>query len=339
MHVRRTGPRGENLGARGSRDNLDGTAVAAGNRAIFSAHAIWRSTGPSLLSEVTELTGGRAFDVENVNELPDIAAKNWRGVAQPIYFRSHRPAGSWVSKLANALLHGYFDGELSNVRAHEYELHVQHCVDCAVALVEQELLRHRLQLDELYQPAPAALRQKIRGHLRSLSSVSAGSRPLLWEWLAAAAALLLLALAVSRMSSELRSRKYETELGGEIVEMHRHSLPPGQMTGIASDNEQIVRQWFDDRLKFALPVRNFADEGFVLQGGGWMILKAALSPRSCIWAAGISSMFSCGPPRNRIGLRTQDSLEAINGFIGESTRLNSVLSPTQPLVALKVSTG
>ena len=31
--------------------------------------------GPSLLSEVTELTGGRAFSVENINELPDIAAK------------------------------------------------------------------------------------------------------------------------------------------------------------------------------------------------------------------------------------------------------------------------
>jgi anti-sigma factor RsiW len=170
-------------------------------------------------------------------------------------------------KLASALLHGYFDGELSNVRAHEYELHLQHCVDCAVALVEQELLRHKLQLDELYQPAPAALRQKIRGHLRSLSSVSAGSQPLLWQWLAAAAALLLLALAVSRVSPELRSREYQAELAGEIVEMHRHSLVPGQMTGIASDNEQIVRQWFDDRLKFALPVRNFADEGFALQGG------------------------------------------------------------------------
>jgi Ca-activated chloride channel family protein len=32
-------------------------------------------SGPSLLTEVTELTGGRSFDVENVNELPDIAAK------------------------------------------------------------------------------------------------------------------------------------------------------------------------------------------------------------------------------------------------------------------------
>jgi len=31
--------------------------------------------GPSLLTEVTELTGGRAFDVENLKQLPDIAAK------------------------------------------------------------------------------------------------------------------------------------------------------------------------------------------------------------------------------------------------------------------------
>jgi Ca-activated chloride channel family protein len=31
--------------------------------------------GPSLLSEITELTGGRAFSVENLNELPDIAEK------------------------------------------------------------------------------------------------------------------------------------------------------------------------------------------------------------------------------------------------------------------------
>ena len=32
-------------------------------------------SGPSLLSEVTELTGGRSFSVENIRELPDIAAK------------------------------------------------------------------------------------------------------------------------------------------------------------------------------------------------------------------------------------------------------------------------
>jgi Ca-activated chloride channel family protein len=31
--------------------------------------------GPSLLSEITEMTGGRVFAVENLNELPDIASK------------------------------------------------------------------------------------------------------------------------------------------------------------------------------------------------------------------------------------------------------------------------
>jgi len=31
--------------------------------------------GPSLLNEVTQLTGGRAFAVENINDLPDIATK------------------------------------------------------------------------------------------------------------------------------------------------------------------------------------------------------------------------------------------------------------------------
>ena len=31
--------------------------------------------GPSLLSEITEMTGGRVFSVENLNELPDIASK------------------------------------------------------------------------------------------------------------------------------------------------------------------------------------------------------------------------------------------------------------------------
>src|SRR2546425_7914763 len=36
--------------------------------------------GPSLLSELTELTGGRGFPVENPNALPDVAAKIGMGL-------------------------------------------------------------------------------------------------------------------------------------------------------------------------------------------------------------------------------------------------------------------
>jgi Ca-activated chloride channel homolog len=48
-------------------------------------------SGPSLLSEVTELTGGRAFSVENINELPDIAAKKGAELRNQ-YILGYRPS-------------------------------------------------------------------------------------------------------------------------------------------------------------------------------------------------------------------------------------------------------
>jgi len=48
-------------------------------------------SGPSLLSEVTELTGGRAFAVENINELPDIAAKIGEELCNQ-YILGYRPS-------------------------------------------------------------------------------------------------------------------------------------------------------------------------------------------------------------------------------------------------------
>ena len=41
----------------------------------YRSRTLEELNGPTLLSETTELTGGRAFSVENINELPDIAAK------------------------------------------------------------------------------------------------------------------------------------------------------------------------------------------------------------------------------------------------------------------------
>jgi anti-sigma factor RsiW len=167
---------------------------------------------------------------------------------------------------ADPWLQGYFDGELRGRRAAEFRRHLQHCVDCTAELVDLDLLRGRLQLTQLYEPAPASLRRTIDAHLHPIAPTTAASQPLLWHWLAAAAVLLLVPVLVSRVNPELRSREYQAELAGEIVDMHRHSLQPGPTTGIASNNVEVVRQWFDDRLRFSLPVRNFADEGFALQG-------------------------------------------------------------------------
>jgi anti-sigma factor RsiW len=132
--------------------------------------------------------------------------------------------------------------------------------------VDLDLLRGRLQLTQLYEPAPASLRRTINAHLQPIAPTTAASQPLLWHWLAAAAVFLLVPVVVSRVNPDLRSHDYQTELAGEILDMHRHSLQPGHTTGITSNNVEVVRQWLDDRLRISLPVRNFADEGFALQG-------------------------------------------------------------------------
>lgn len=167
----------------------------------------------------------------------------------------------------DSLLQGYFDGELTDRRAAEFERHLQHCVHCAAELVDLDWLRGRLQLTQLYEPAPSSLRRKINAYLRPIVPTPAASRPLLWHWLAAAAALLLIAIVLWKVSPALRSDDYQAELAGEIVNSHLRSLQPGHVTGIASNDERVVKGWFDAKLKFALPVRDFAKAGFALNGG------------------------------------------------------------------------
>jgi anti-sigma factor RsiW len=168
---------------------------------------------------------------------------------------------------ADSLLQGYFDGELSAPSAAEFERHLQHCVHCAIELVDLDLLSGSLQLAQLYEPAPASLRRKINAHLRPIAPTPAASQPLLWHWLSAAAALFFVAIVLWRVSPGLRGDDYQAELAGEIVDAHARSLQPGRLTRIASNDEHLVKGWFDAKLKFAIPVRDFANEGFALKGG------------------------------------------------------------------------
>jgi anti-sigma factor RsiW len=168
---------------------------------------------------------------------------------------------------AGSLLQGYFDSELSAPTAAEFERHLQHCVECAVELVDLDLLSGRLHHAQLYESAPASLRRKIRADLRPVVPTAPVSQPILWHWLGAAAALLLLAIAGWRVSPLLRTDDYQAEVAAEIVDAHLRSLQPGHMTVIASNDEHAVKGWFDGKVKFAFPVRSFTNEGFPLQGG------------------------------------------------------------------------
>lgn len=181
-------------------------------------------------------------------------------------------------ELANSLLNGYFDRELNSVRAAEFERHVSYCNECATELADLDLLSARLQIARLYAPAPTSLRRKVRADLRPVAVNSAGSRPLLWHWLAAAAALLLFAAVGWRVNRDLRSDDYQGEVAEEVVEAHMASLHPGNISGLASNDAQAVKGWFEGKARFAVPVHDFSHEGFVLQGGRMDVVEGRTIP-------------------------------------------------------------
>ena len=168
---------------------------------------------------------------------------------------------------ADSLLQGYFDGELSGRRAAEFERHLRDCVHCATELVDLDLLRDSLQLAELYEPASASLRRKINAPLRATAPTTTASQPRLWHWLAAAAALLFIAILLGIVGPRLNTDDYQAELAGEIVDAHVRSLQPGPVNGITSNDERVVKGFLDRGAGFAVPVRDFANEGFALKGG------------------------------------------------------------------------
>ena len=172
---------------------------------------------------------------------------------------------------AGAILHGYLDGELDAARASEFERHLEVCPECLSALEAQETLRTALQRAQLYEPAPVALRRKIRANLPAARPVGFGLRWTPMRWLALAVAALLLAFVGWRMLPGLnREGEYQA---AELIDAHLRSLQAGHLTDVTSTDQHTVKPWFDGKLDFAPPVRDFANDGFPLQGGRLDVLR------------------------------------------------------------------
>jgi mycothiol system anti-sigma-R factor len=170
---------------------------------------------------------------------------------------------------SGTLLHAYLDGELDAVRAAEFERHLETCRECTATLGAAESMRSTLQRAQLYETAPVDLRRKIRAELRVSSSAAGGASPVAaWRWLAAAAAILLVTgvawFAVPRFRAPSMASAVTST---EVIDAHIRSLQAGHLTDVASTDQHTVKPWFDGRLDFIPPVKDFMDEGFPLIGG------------------------------------------------------------------------
>jgi anti-sigma factor RsiW len=165
-------------------------------------------------------------------------------------------------------VHSYFDGEMSVIRAAEFRHHVARCSDCMDEFAALSSLRGSLKCARLYETAPASLKLKIRWDLQSVAPTPSWSLLVSGRGLAAAVGVFILVLTLWRVIPGVRNEEdYQAEFAAKIVDAHLRSLLPGQITNVNSTDPETVRVWFGSHVKFVLPVRDFASDGFALQGG------------------------------------------------------------------------
>jgi mycothiol system anti-sigma-R factor len=165
------------------------------------------------------------------------------------------------------LVHGYFDGELDAVRAAEFERHLENCRECTANLGAAESLRSTLQRAQLYETAPIELRRKIRAELKAPSTSVSGPSVAPWRWIAIAASLLLVTGVGWYALQNSRAKGPESVTATEVIDAHIRSLQAGHLTDVTSTDQHTVKPWFDGKLDFIPPVKDYMDEGFPLLGG------------------------------------------------------------------------
>jgi mycothiol system anti-sigma-R factor len=180
-------------------------------------------------------------------------------------------------EISQALLHGYLDGELDPLRAEEFERHLESCSPCIAKLEEQESLRASLRAAKLYERAPAALTKKIQREIANTKSESDYQ----WTWVPifrwiAASAVIVLLMAITYFGAErIFSANPGVEQAAltEVIDSHIRSLQPGHLTDVTSTDQHTVKPWFDGKLTYVPPVRDFAENGFPLIGGRLDVLN------------------------------------------------------------------
>jgi anti-sigma factor RsiW len=160
---------------------------------------------------------------------------------------------------ANLLLHSYVDGELDAANS----LRLKHQIDANPHLAAEAASISALQRALREKIEPVQVTPSFRARIHSTIGLSRWRTPTSWRTLAAS---VMLAMAVSSVTTWLVVANADNTLLDNVIDSHSRALITGKPTDVASSDRHVVKPWFNDKLTSAPTVIDLRAEGYPLAG-------------------------------------------------------------------------
>ena len=167
----------------------------------------------------------------------------------------------------------YIDSELDVAAAIIVKQHLRDCAECQQLLESRKVVVALLKNPEISFEVPDALFGKIQSVLPAVRSDVKRRRGgrFVFSWFAvplalAATVAVMLGLAFLNQGG-MFDRSRGNALAQDVISSHVRSLLATHLLDVPSTDQHTVKPWFDGKIKFSPPVRDFADQGFRLIGG------------------------------------------------------------------------
>jgi len=169
---------------------------------------------------------------------------------------------------AQELIHGFADRELDLFWNLEMERHILDCPSCSGTHERLRAMHAVVGGNSLYFHPPAGLEDRLRANLRKGRRVDkVWTNAHSWRVTGMAATLALCIVGTWQVAGTRQGSSRAETIGQEVVASHVRSLMASHLTDVLSSDRHTVKPWFNGRLDFSPVVADFADRGFVLDGG------------------------------------------------------------------------
>ena len=205
---------------------------------------------------------------------------------------------------AALLVHAYVDGELDPASAIAIEQRIASEPALAVERARVEALRRALREGLPQEPAPAALREKVR---RAVGLTRQRAQP---TWMALAASLALAIFASSTGTWYAMQPGSGGSVPDAVIAGHLRALMAPQPADVASSDRHTVKPWFSGRIPLAPRVVDLVQDGFPLVGGRVDVVNRTPVP-SLVYSRR-EHLISLTAVPNAVGNRASQTVQGYN---------------------------